>query len=151
MITTMRFEQAIHKLYTAFHNDRLHPECARQCAVGNICDNRDSWKHLSDQHGSLRLNYVGQVHERIGRKFNGYTPSELLRIEAAFLSGCGYQLPLHHTHLKPESPTDKDRLFDGLCNAVKVLCELDNRKNVMDTSKLFDYSKGTMPVAQTVS
>ncbi|MCW5519013.1 Na(+)-translocating NADH-quinone reductase subunit F [Aureitalea sp. L0-47] len=151
MITTQRFEHAIQKLYSAFHNDHLHPECAMQCAVGNICDNKDAWKHLSDHHGSLKLNYVGRVHERIGRKFSGYSPSELLKIEAAFLSGCGYELPLHHSKLKPESPTNKDRLFNGLCSAVEVLCELDQMKNVMDTSELFDYNKRPISAPETVS
>ena len=148
MITTTRFDQAVQKLYSAFHNDQLHPECAMQCAVGNICDNKDSWKHLSDHHGLLQLNYVGRVHERIGRKFNGYSPSELLKIEAAFLSGCGYELPLHHSRRKPEAPTDKDRLFDGLCEAVKMLCALDGRKNMMDFSDLFNYNKQNIPVSE---
>lgn len=151
MFTTQRFEHAIQKLYAAFHNDQLHPECAMQCAVGNICDNKDSWKHLTDHHGSLELNYVGRVHERIGRKFSGYTPSELLKIEVAFLSGCGYELPLHHSKFKPGSPAGKDRLFNGLCNAVEVLCELDHMKNVMDTSELFDYKESSFSVLETVA
>lgn len=143
MNTTQRFDNAIRKLYSAFHNDQLKPECASFCAVGNICDKKDSWKHLSDDHGSLELNYVGMVHERIGRKFGGYTPSELLQIEVAFLRGCGYQLPLHHTHTKPDHTTDKDILFDGLCEAVQVLCALDGFSNIMDTTILFDYKPET--------
>ena len=71
-----RLDQAISKLYQAFHNSTLHPECCQQCAVGNILDRKDFWKHLSDDHGSLKLNYLGQVHESLGRRFNGYKPSE---------------------------------------------------------------------------
>ena len=56
MAPTYRFDQAIKKLYNAFHSDSLHPECCKQCAVGNILDNTDSWKHLSNEHGSLELN-----------------------------------------------------------------------------------------------
>lgn len=141
MKTSHRFDLAIQKLYSAFHNEQLHPECSMQCAVGNICDNHDAWKHLSDDHGSLQLNYVGMVHERIGRKFNGYTPTELLKIEAAFLQGCGYQLPLRHDNWKPLDPTNKNTLFNGLCAAVRMLCTLDGIRDVMDASKLFDYNK----------
>ena len=64
--------------------------CCKHCAVGNILDNMDIWKHLSNYHGSLELNYVGKVHQTLGRKFNGYSPLELLQIEATFLKACGY-------------------------------------------------------------
>ncbi|MBT8271852.1 MAG: Na(+)-translocating NADH-quinone reductase subunit F [Bacteroidia bacterium] len=131
MKTTARFEQAITKLYTAFNAGKLHPECACQCAVGNICDNSDSWKALSDDHGSLRLNYVGRVNEGFGKRIKGYKPSELLQIEMAFLKGCGYELPLHHKNKKPENPQDEAVLFNGLVEAVNCLCELDHIENPM--------------------
>lgn len=105
----------------------------------NILDNTDNWKHFSDYHGSLDLNYIGQVHESLGRKFNGYSPSELLKIEAAFLKACGYQLPLHHKNFKPENPTNKDILFDGLTKVITFLCELDGFSNIMDYTKLFEF------------
>ena len=79
-----RLEQALIKLYNAFHNDELNPESCSACAVGNILDNHDSWKHLSDTHGSIQLSYVGRVHQKLGRTFNGYTPHELLQIEKVF-------------------------------------------------------------------
>ncbi|HMQ45502.1 MAG TPA: Na(+)-translocating NADH-quinone reductase subunit F, partial [Mariniflexile sp.] len=106
MKTSVRFEAALKKLYIAFHNNTLHPECCMQCAVGNILDNTDNWKHLSDQHGSLTLNYLGNVHQMLGRKFNGYSPLELLKIEATFLNACGYKLPMHHKNKKPKQPTN---------------------------------------------
>lgn len=139
METSIRLEQAIKKLYVAFHNNQLHPECCKQCAVGNILDNMDSWKHLSDHHGSLQLNYVGKVHQAIGRKFNGYSPLELLEIEAVFLKACGYQLPIHHKNRKPKNPSDKDILFDGLTQTITFLCELDGVSNIMDYTKLFEF------------
>ena len=139
MKTTIRFDNAIKKLYSAFHNGYLNPECCNQCAVGNILDNKDFWKHLSDDHGSLKLNYTGRVHQNLGRRFNGYTPLELLIIESEFLKGCGYELPFHHKHKKPGNPADMNILFNGLCAVVKFLCELDGIKNVMDVFKLFDY------------
>jgi len=139
MTTPYRLDQAIKKLYTAFHNDTLHPECCKSCAVGNICDNTDSWKYLSDTHGSLILNYVGRVNEGFGRKINGYSPSELLQIEAVFLQGCGYSLPLKRKSARPKDPTSKEILFNGLCAVITYLCALDGVDNVLDYSKLFEF------------
>jgi len=148
MKTTKRLDAALEKLYTAFHNNTLNPECCNNCAVGNICNNTDSWKHLSDDHGSLQLNYVGLVHENLGRKFHGYSPSELLKIEAAFLKGCGYTLPLNHRNAKPKNPTSKETLFNGLCAAVAFLCTLDGIQNVMDFYPLF-HKETEMPILET--
>lgn len=139
MKTTSRFEAALQKLYTAFHNNTLNPECCTQCAVGSILGGSDIWKHLSDHHGSFQLNYVGKIHEMLGRRFSGYLPSELLRIENAFLQGCGYQLPLRYSHFKPSSPKDKELLFDGLCATFAVLCKLDGIENTMNLSNHFYY------------
>jgi hypothetical protein len=137
MKTTKRLDAALEKLYTAFHNNALNAECCKQCAVGNICDNTDSWKHLSDDHGSLQLNYIGLVHQKLGRRFHGYTPLELLKIEAEFLKGCGYKLPLDYRNGKPKNPTSKETLFNGLCAAVAFLCSLEGINNVMDYYPLF--------------
>ena len=139
MNISKRFDEAVNKLYLAFHNGYLNPECCKQCAVGNILDNNDNWKHLSDEHGSLKLNYTGRVHQNLGRRFNGYTPLELMQIESAFLKGCGYELPLHHKNRKPLDSTEKDILFKGLCAVVETLCELDCISNVMDCRVLFRY------------
>ena len=139
MKTSTRLELAIQKLYVAFHNNTLNPECCKQCAVGNILDKTDSWKHLSDYHGSLELNYIGKVHQVLGRKFNGYTPMELLQIEATFLKACGYQIPLHFNHYKPDNHTDKDVLFRGLSEVVTLLCELEGIPSIMDYTQLFEF------------
>lgn len=136
--TTKRFNEALKKLYVAFHNDTLNPEDCKQCAVGNILDNNDSWRHMTDLHGSNRLNYVGLVHQNLGRRFNGYSPIELLKIEASFLEGCGYRLGKTYCH-KPDYYIDQDILFNGLSAVVSTLCELDGVKNVMDCSSLFNY------------
>lgn len=140
MKTTKRLDNALEKLYTAFHNNTLNPECCNQCAVGTICDNADSWKHLSDTHGSLKLNYVGIVHQRLGKKFYGYTPEELLKIEATFLSGCGYTLPYTHKSQMPANPTSKETIFKGLSAVITYLCALDTIKDIMDYSEVFRLS-----------
>ncbi|WP_406682980.1 Na(+)-translocating NADH-quinone reductase subunit F [Seonamhaeicola sp. MEBiC1930] len=141
MKTSQRFEAAIKKLYIAFHNNRLNPACCKQCAVGNILDNTDSWKHLSDYHGTLKLNYVGKVNQNLNRKFNGYSPLELLQIETTFLKACGFQLPLHYKNDKPKNLTDKEVQFKGLFETISFLCHLDNIPNVMDYQKLFENEK----------
>lgn len=145
METTKRLDNALRKLYNAFHKGSLHPECCKQCAVGNILDNTDTWKHLTDLHGSVVLNYVGMVNQNFGRRFNGYTPLELLQIEAEFLKGCGYTLPLDRNCKKPINTTDKETLFQGLSKAVEFLCKLDGIENVMDYSKSFEIDKTRKP------
>ena len=141
METPKRLEQALIKLYNAFHNNELNPECCSACAVGNILDNRDSWKHLTNGHGSLELSYVGRVHQNLDRKFNGYSPLELLQIEKVFLETCGFTVPLCHYNPKPLNPTSKETLFNGLYAVVTHLCKLENIPNVMDYSKIFEYEQ----------
>nr|WP_299031249.1 Na(+)-translocating NADH-quinone reductase subunit F [uncultured Tenacibaculum sp.] len=136
-----RLEQALIKLYNAFHSDELNPECCSACAVGNILDNRDSWKHLTNGHGSLELSFVGRVHQNLDRKFNGYSPLELLQIEKVFLEACGFTVPLCHYNPKPQNPTHKETLFNGLCAVVAHLCKLENIPNVMDYAKVFEYEQ----------
>ncbi len=147
MNTPIRLESALVKLYNAFHNNTLDPEDCTACAVGNILDNHDSWKHLSNEHGSLQLNYIGTVHQRLGRKFNGYSPQELLQVEKVFLESCGFKTPLCHYNPKPQNPRDKELLFNGLCAVIELLCSLDSIPNVMEYSKLFEY-EDNQPVYQ---
>ncbi|MFD2890743.1 Na(+)-translocating NADH-quinone reductase subunit F [Flavobacterium chuncheonense] len=139
MKTTERFDLAIKKLYTAFHNNTLNPECCKYCAVGNILDNNDFWKFFSDAHGSVQLNYLGLVIQNLGRRFNGYTPAELLQIEATFLEACGYKLPLRQLYHK--KAIDKNKLFDGLESVLTLLCKLDHIDNIMDCYTIFNFEK----------
>ena len=141
MILPKRLESAINKLYNAFHNNDLNPECCYKCAVGNILDNKDSWKHLTDSHGSMKLNYLGRVHQNLGRKFNGYSPIELLQMEAVFLKACGYSIPFGRYGNKPKNILTKDVLFQGLSAIVEFLCHIDDVDNVMDYSEIFDYQQ----------
>ena len=139
MNTSNRFDNAISKLYNAFHDKTLNPDDCKYCAVGNILDHKESWKHLTDKHGSVQLNYVGLVHQNLGRKFNGYSPIELLLIESAFLNGCGYYTTTNNRLRKPSIIND-DVLFNGLCAVVSMLCFLDDIKDLMDCTKLFSFN-----------
>jgi hypothetical protein len=140
-MNTTRFDLAVKKLYKAFHNNTLNPDDCKHCAVGNILDCSDSWKHLTDRHGAVTLNYVGLVNQNFGRRFNGYTPLELLQIERAFLEGCGYLGLSKGRLIRPNDISDKDILFNGLSHVVECLCKLDNIENVMDCSALFKFDK----------
>jgi len=139
MKTTKRLEQAMTKLYEAFHHGTLHPGYCKYCAVGNICDNTDSWIHLTDAHGSMELSYIGQLNQKLDRKHFGYLPSELLLIESTFLKACGYSVPLMLGSNKPKAPQDKELLFKGLYATIALLCKLDNIPNVMDYTKLLAF------------
>lgn len=138
MQLTYRLEQALEKIYTAFYADELNPEDCRHCVVGNICDNVDAWKHFTDIHGSLKLNYLGRLHETLGKRINGYSPIELLSIEASFLKGCGYSLTARNRLLKPVPVISREIMFNGLCASIKYLCQLDGVENVMELYKRFD-------------
>lgn len=140
MKTSKRFEAAIEKLYVAFHNNTLNPECCKQCAVGNILNNTESWKYFSDNHGTTDLSYIGRIHQNLGRRFNGYTPLELLKIESIFLQACGYKLPLHHKNGRPNSKLlSKEINFKALTAVISHLCRLEGIANIMDYSKLLEY------------
>jgi len=153
MQTNKRLENALLKLYTAFHGDTLNPTCCKQCAVGNMVDQTDAWKNFSDRHGSTQLNYVGLVHERIGRRINGYLPSELLKIEKTFLEACGFETPLLKSSRRPKNPTNKDLLYNGLSKTIKFLYTLDGKNSPMDFNILLDYvpsSKNDMHAGTSV-
>jgi|SRR5699024_8261285 len=145
MKTSKRFDRAIEQLYRAFHDNTLNPECCRQCAVGNICYNTDTWRLLTPAHGSVELSYLGKLNETFGRKIGGYSPSELLGIEAVFLKALGYELPLTRESKKPLKPLSKDLLFWGLSETVSHLCRLDGISDVMDPSRLFDFEPERKP------
>jgi hypothetical protein len=81
------------------------------------------------------INYL--VHQRLGRKFNGFTPLELLQIEKVFLQACGYAVPLHQ-YTFTNKKKNKDKLFKGLEAVVAQLCTFDKIPNVIDCTALFN-------------
>ncbi len=140
MLLPPRLEHALNKLYYAYNKGHLDPENCFQCAVGNICDNVDSWKHFTDIHGSVKLNYLGRLHEILGKRINGYLPLELLSIEAVFLKTCGYTLTSRNHLLKPAQVINEEMKFNGLCAVIDYLCKLDAIENVMELYKRFDLT-----------
>ena len=128
MKTTKRLDNAISKLYNAFHNGKLNAWDCSKCAVGNICDNQSNWQYVIIDHKNYQLeNYKGLTKSTIDK--TGYTYKELGMIEHLFIKA---HSSLHNT---------KQHEFEGLCKVVEYLCELDNIPNVMDYTSLFDYGE----------
>lgn len=130
MKTTKRFDNAIKKLYTAFHEGTLDAMDCEHCAVGNIVGHGDWHMHFCNgiEIGNKpRKIYCGLY---LAPKSKDYNKKELERLEFVFL--CEWA--------KAESNNgfDKDIQFKGLCAVVKYLAELDNIPNPMDYTKLFE-------------
>ncbi len=127
-----RTEKAINRLYTAFHKGELHPNCHCKCAVGNILNQADFWAAFSDSIGERNLSYVGRVNQLLGRRFEGFTPQELLDIEAVFLKRLRFEANGKFSY-------NQDDLFYGLEAVIKYLCKLDHEPNLLCIEELLDY------------
>jgi hypothetical protein len=128
MKTTNRFENAVIKLYNAFHENRLNAMDCYACAVGNICDNKDDWKwqngFYTESFRHASVSQINLANEQIEK--TGYSRVELVKVEKLFMD----------TH-KDVSEL-KHQQFKGLCAVVEYLAELDNIPNPMDYTKLFE-------------
>jgi hypothetical protein len=150
MKTTKRFEDAVTKLYTAFHNGELDAMDCEHCAVGNMCDNSSEW---ANGRGDMR--YFGQSN-RISNSFinkTGYSNKELIKIEHIFLFGGDntfFRNTISNTSVTWGHSTKQEQLdlqFKGLCAVIEYLCELDNIPNVLDFKCLFE-TEDNKPVNQ---
>src|SRR5690606_25739293 len=122
METTPRFENAVTKLYKAFHESRLTAFDCRASAVGNLLG-----------HGCRCRGGKGVLGNPVisSSQFpnkSGYSGVELGKIEDVFLSA----------HKDNFTMATKDQQFKGLCVVVEYLCELDGIPNVMDYTSLFE-------------
>lgn len=123
MKTTKRFENAVTKLYTAFHDGTLNAMDCKACAVGNMCNKTDGWE----------INYNSS--EAIK---TGYNPIELINIENIFMHGRkpnskGYfyfengKYNSHDIYFGWRATfvnnQNKDLVFYALTKVVEYLCE----------------------------
>ena len=128
---TKRFENAITKLYTAFHNGTLDAFDCKSCAVGNIVGHGE-WNGLG---GTVDRETLLVLHPSLQSKIddypdgNGYSGMEYENIEYVFMGAW--------QGLQPKG-YDKDAQFKGLCAVIEYLAELDNIPNPMDYSKAFE-------------
>lgn len=138
MKTTERFENAVTKLYKAFHENKLDAMSCSACAVGNICDNQREWIDVraTGVLGQLEDGYTTST-KALGLIYKtGYSPNEIVTIEAIFLNNTlGYPKDGYTYGFGEQT---KENQFKGLCAVVEYLCELDGIPNVMDYSKLFE-------------
>lgn len=126
----IRLENAITKLYTAFHENRLNGVDCRACAVGNICNNSPEWWYGENNNHFMDRDIPIKVQQKVG-----YSDLELCTIEYLFLFGKRKKTDITHFD---NTLVDKETQFKGLCAVVEYLCELDNIPNVMDYTKLFE-------------
>jgi len=134
MKTTKRFDEAVSKLYNAFHENRLDPLDCMACAVGNICDNESTWFDSVHNKDFNKRN----IPESVSIK-TGYSEKELESIETMFIYGVKHRkekMLFHNGY-----GNTKETQFLGLCAVVEYLCELDNIPNVMDYKKLFEQEE----------
>lgn len=125
MKTSERFTNAVTKLYTAFHENRLNSLDCTACAVGNICNNTREW---SDVEGFIAFMGDDMEGRRKGMKLinqTGYSVKELIKVEDIFVR-------------KVDLKQSKDSQFRGLCAVVEYLCGLEGIPNVMDYTSLFE-------------
>ena len=76
----IRLENAIVKLYNAFHKGELDAMNACGCAVGNLCDNSDVWRQRGVIFGEE--NRITDFDNK-----TGYSKKELAAIELIFIYG----------------------------------------------------------------
>lgn len=133
-----RFEKAVMKLYTAFHEGTLDSGDCAHCAVGNIVGNKTwsnviGYSHLPD---SISEKYFKRLINRQMHKNKnafdvglqeiektGYTPYELMKLESIFMD------------VVVDNKIETQ--FKGLCEVVKYLAELDGVENPMEIMHLF--------------
>ena len=136
MKTTERFDRAVKKLYTAFHEGTLNAFDCKHCAVGNIVGT-DNWDgHIAERRDGMLVEIWSYdeciINLPIWCEYSGY---ELFQVEKLFLKA----------HMGRYDDADqsinKEQQFKGLCAVVEYLAELDGIPNPMDYTKLFEYNQ----------
>lgn len=136
-----RFENAVTKLYQAFHNGELQAADCEMCAVGSICDGHIHWAAYTDfGDPKSKIGVVTKTenedHLRLGKKViddTGYSIMEILTIEKVFLFAMNFK-----SYDEITENQAKSLQFKGLCAVIEYLCKLDGLENVMDFTSLFE-------------
>ena len=125
----MRYDTAVEKLYNAFNSGELNAMDCKRCAVGNLCDNNDEWvdvipcgnslKHIEENYRKRPMEGLSKYPEyEKGLKViekTGYSPYELMMVEALFLDKTGHK-----------SGETKEEQFNGLIAVIEYLASLDD-------------------------
>ena len=153
--TSKRFDNAVKRLYSAFHNGTLSAFDCKMCGVGSICNNSDMWKDIRSIAGYSAvvdngLRTVSIKDHKKSIKFiepYGYSATELINIESIFMFGKKADSieSAKWAHVSPNSSKYSTELrkeieYKGLCAVIDYLCELENIPNLTDNYKsLFKY------------
>lgn len=132
MKTTKRFENAVMKLYNAFHENRLNAMDCTACAVGNLVGH-GNWFGCRFEDEDINNPTVDKKTLHFfdfAVNKSGYSEKELSELEYIFLK--------EWEKSKTIDGRNKDVQFKGLCAVVEYLAELDNIPNPMDYTKLFE-------------
>ena len=156
-----RFENAVKKLYNAYHSDELAKGDCTKCAVGIICDNNTSWRSIFIT--SMEKNHQQQYPERYNSKAfglakqviddTGYTWRQLAKVEHSFeinttIETLGSNNKREMKFFSNNRIEFIDYNYDllkgdqavGLRAVMVVLCKIEKIKNVSDYKNLFDTS-----------
>ena len=133
MKTTERFDNAVSKLYTAYHVGVLNKMDCGKCAVGNMCDGNEKWVYDIDDFRIIdKYTDLSELQDRKNYFNTGYSALEIAEIENIFMFGKNLQ------ETKVYFDQAEFDNFKGLCAVLEYLCELDNIPNVMDYTRLFE-------------
>lgn len=132
MKTTKRFDNAVRKLYTAFHENNLSAGLCNKCAVGNMVNGKTDWMGYVDGFKNTMHNQQ-KAYEQV--KSTGYTINEIVDVERIFES-------TYDKFYYQGIETKTESQYKALCAVVEYLCELDNIPNVLDYTKLFETEEG---------
>lgn len=150
MNITKRFDEAVNKLYTAYHNNTLNAMDCQHCAVGNLCNNDVSWAGGRTAPGRVGGSVIYWDRYKPQNFINPtqYTFEELIDIERAFLFGNSKKGELikfrniisnndvtSHQNTKQKQ---KELQFQGLCAVIEYLANLDNIPNPFNFDNLFN-------------
>lgn len=131
--TSERFTNAVTKLYNAFHENRLNAFNCKHCAIGNMCNNTNTWVNnwfTDTSGGCITQKFRNMTSPVKDVKRTGYSTYELSRVELIFLKSFDIS--------DERDGKNKEQQFKGLCAVVEYLCELEGIPNVMDYTCLFE-------------
>ena len=132
MKTTKRFDDAVTKLYTAYHNNTLNAFNCQACAVGNIVGHGDwhGYRVKRNKDYVIQLPVLSTMPCYPNNA--SYNAEELRKIEYTFMSAWvgTEEIGLH-----------KENQYKGLIAVVELLAEFDNIPNPFNLENLFSNDK----------
>jgi hypothetical protein len=143
------FQSSIKKLVIAFMKGELNATICTACAVGNICNNNESWADIRDVNTFKEVTACSSYLEKQALKCiqkSGYSFEELMKIEKQFLIGVGMHNGIEINHIdfwhynKLVDIGEADSInFTGLMAVVDVLQEIHecNADEVKEAKEMF--------------